>query len=237
MKIDIFPVFNKVPSNHISSSTVIVVDVLRSSSCIITAVMNGANWVVPASEPAEAVGLASRLGVKDCILAGEREALKLPDFDIGNSPAEYNAKTVRGRSVIISTTNGTGAIHGMSSAKTVLIGGMINRTAVARRAVELGDDVIIVCAGTYGQISADDLIAAGSVAEAINRFSCEPMEATDIAMVCCMLYADWKEGRADISVTNHCARLMRLGFEEDVKYCFTEDVTDVVPVYENGVIR
>ena len=198
---------------------------------------NGANRVVPAIDPGEAAMLAGRLGHADVVLAGERDAVKLPDFDIGNSPSEYSANTVKDRSVIISTTNGTAAIHGMSAAKDVLIGGMINRSAVAKRAVELGNDIIIVCAGTYGQISADDLLAAGSIAEAINRLSPSGIDASDITMVCCMLYADWKQGRADLSVTKHCARLISLGFEEDIRYCFSEDITDVVPVYENGVIR
>lgn len=236
MKIDVIPVYGKVLSNHISSCTVIVVDVLRSTSCIITAVGNGATKVVPAIDPGEAAMLASRLGAQNVVLAGEREAVKLPDFDLGNSPYEFTKEAVCDRSVIISTTNGTAAIHGMSAAKEVLIGGMINRTAVAKKAVELGNDIIIVCAGTYGQISADDLLAAGSIAEAIHRMAREPMEATDITMVCCMLYADWKQGRADLSVTKHCARLISLGFEEDIKYCFSEDITEVVPVYENGVI-
>ena len=237
MKIDVIPVYGRVLSHHISSSTVIAVDVLRSTSCIITAVGNGANRVVPAIDPGEAAMLAGRLGHADVVLAGERDAVKLPDFDIGNSPSEYSANTVKDRSVIISTTNGTAAIHGMSAAKDVLIGGMINRSAVAKRAVELGNDIIIVCAGTYGQISADDLLAAGSIAEAINRLSPSGIDASDITMVCCMLYADWKQGRADLSVTKHCARLIALGFEEDIRYCFSEDITDVVPVYENGVIR
>lgn len=237
MKIDVIPVCGKVLSSHISSSTVIVVDVLRSTSCIITAVENGANRVIPAIDPGEAAMLAGTLGYRETVLAGERDSLKLPDFDLGNSPAEFTAKAVEDRSVIISTTNGTAAIHSMSAAKAVLIGGMINRTAIAQKAVELGNDIIIACAGTYGQISADDLLAAGSIAEAIHRLAREPMEASDITMVCCMLYADWKQGRADLSVTKHCARLISLGFEEDIRYCFSEDISTVVPIYENGVIR
>lgn len=237
MKIDVIPVCGKVLSSHISSSTVIVVDVLRSTSCIITAVGNGANKVVPAIDPGEAAMLAGRLGHQEVVLAGERDAIKLPDFDLGNSPAEFTGKAVQDRSVIISTSNGTAAIQAMSAAKHVLIGGMINRTAVAKRAVELGGDIIIACAGTGGQISADDLLAAGSIAEAIHRMAREPMEASDITMVCCMLYADWKQGRADLTVTKHCARLIALGFEEDIRYCFSEDITSVVPVYENGIIR
>lgn len=236
MKIDTIPLYSRILASHLSNYTVIVVDVLRASSSIITAIMNGAQRIVPAADPGEAAALALRLGVKDCVLAGERGGVRLPDFALGNSPAEFSRETVGGKQVILSTTNGTVAINGVSGAKTVLIGGLINRTAVARHALELGDDVLIVCAGTNGRISADDLCAAGAIAEAMNGLSGKPMEATDFTMVCCMLYADWREGRADLSVTEHYARLVKLGFEEDVKYCFRQDITDVVPVYDAGVV-
>lgn len=237
MRIDIVPVYGKMISSHISGSTVIVVDVLRSTSCITMAVKNGAERVIPAVDPGEAASIAGRLGIRDCVLAGERGGIKLPDFNLGNSPAEYSAENVQGKTVVISTSNGTAAIHGSSAAKDVLIGAMINRTAVAKRALALGDDILIVCAGTDGAISADDLIAAGAIADAVCRHAAGPVEATDITKVCCMLYADWQEGRADLSATFHYARLVRLGFTDDVRFCFTPDVTDVVPVYENGNIR
>lgn len=237
MKIDVVPVYGKMLNSHILSTTVIVVDVLRSSSCIITAVGNGTNRIIPAIDPGEAAMLAARLGSDDVVLAGESNGIKLPDFDLGNSPKEFSQKAVGDKSLIISTSNGTAAIHSVSAAGNVLIGAMINRMAVAKRAVELGNDVIIVCAGTKGQISADDLLAAGAIAEAIRSVSTEKMEVSDITMVCCMLYADWKANRADFSVTKHYAHLVSLGFEEDIEYCLSEDITDVVPVYENGIIR
>ena len=169
MRIDVVPVYGKMISSHISGSTVIVVDVLRSTSCITMAVKNGAERVIPAVDPGEAASIAGRLGIRDCVLAGERGGIKLPDFNRGNSPAEYSAENVQGKTVVISTSNGTAAIHGSSAAKDVLIGAMINRTAVAKRALALGDDILIVCAGTDGAISADDLIAAGAIADAVCR--------------------------------------------------------------------
>lgn len=237
MRIDVVPVFGKMISSHISGSTVIVVDVLRSTTCITMAVKNGAERIIPAVDPGEAASIAWRLGIRDCVLAGERGGIKLPDFNLGNSPAEYSSENVQGKTVVISTSNGTEAIHGSAAAKDVLIGAMINRTAVAQRALALGNDILIVCAGTDGAISADDLIAAGAIADAVCRSAMGTVEATDIVKVCCMLYADWQEGRADLSATHHYSRLVRLGFTEDVRFCFTPDVTDVVPVYENGIIR
>lgn len=237
MRIDVIPVFGKMISSHISGSTVIVVDVLRSTSCITMAVENGAERVIPAVDPGEAASIASRLGLRDCVLAGERGGIKLPGFNLGNSPAEYSRKNVQDKTVVISTSNGTAAIHGSSAAKEVLIGAMINRTAVAKKAIALGNDILIVCAGTDGAISADDLIAAGSIADAVSRLAPGDVSATDIAKVCCMLYADWREGRADLAHTTHYARLVRLGFGEDVRFCFTEDLSDTVPVYKDGIIR
>lgn len=237
MRIDIIPVFGKMISSHISNSTVIVVDVLRCTTSITVAVQNGAERVVPATDPGEAASLAGKLGARDCVLAGERGGIRLQDFDLGNSPEEYSPENVQGKTVIISTSNGTAAIHGSSAAKDVLIGAMINRTAVAKRALSLGSDILIICAGTEGGISADDLIAAGAIADAVCRNATTPIAATDIVKVCCMLYADWVEGRADLSATYHYARLIELGFEADVRFCFTEDTTDVVPVYENGIIH
>ena len=88
MRIDVVPVYGKMISSHISNSTVIVVDVLRSTTCITMAVKNGAERVIPAVDPGEAASIAGRLGIRDCVLAGERGGIKLPDFNLGNSPAK-----------------------------------------------------------------------------------------------------------------------------------------------------
>lgn len=128
--------FVKLPVNHLAGHTVISIDVLRSSSCIVWGLVNGASKIIPVDDLGSAVSIASRMG--DCVLAGERGAVLIPGFDIGNSPAEYTEARVGGKAVVISTTNGTGAICKSESASNVLIGSMLNCTAVAKRAVELG---------------------------------------------------------------------------------------------------
>ena len=142
-----------------------------------------------------------------------------------------------GKSVVFSTTNGTVAIHAVQDAKNVLIGGMINRTAVAKKALSLGEDIIIACAGTDGLVSADDICAAGAIADALVRNASAPLEMSDLTLICSMIYADWLGGRADLSMTKHYAYLQKMGFEKDVEFCFKQDLTDVVPVYENGIIK
>ncbi|MDR0841627.1 MAG: 2-phosphosulfolactate phosphatase [Christensenellaceae bacterium] len=219
---------------YLKGHTVIVVDVLRATSSIIWACRNGATKVIPAADPGEGASMAARMG--GCLLAGERDGLKLPGFDLGNSPSEFTRDTVQGKTIVISTTNGTGAIRNMESAGNLLIGGMLNRTAVAKRAVELGNDIIIACAGTEGEFSADDILAAGCIASAIVSLT-ELDEQCDLTIVSRLVYESWKKGSMDIAATHHYRHLVEMGFIEDARFCLQEDVTDVVPVYNNGMIQ
>lgn len=235
MKIKTYGSYTKLSSNHLAGRTAIVIDLLRSGTSMTWALVNGANKVIPAADPGEAASIAGRMG--GCILGGERGGLKLPGFDLGNSPLEYVRDAVEGKSVVVSTTNGTGTLCGMTGAANVLLGSMINCTATARRAVELGNDVIIMCAGTDGDISADDLFAAGAIAEAIARLSGGDVQACDMTIIACMIYKAWKNDRRELSLTRHCSRLIGLGFEKDVDFCLSRDITDIVPVYRNGVLE
>ncbi|MEG1548745.1 MAG: 2-phosphosulfolactate phosphatase [Clostridia bacterium] len=227
----------KLPRSGLLERTVIVVDVLRASSSIIWAIKNGAAKVIPALEPGTATALSMKLGTHECVLAGERGGRKMPGFALGNSPEEFIPRVVWGKNVIISTTNGTAAINAVQNAKHVLIGGMINRTSVAKRALEYGDDIIILCAGTDGMDSADDLCAAGSIIDAISRYADVPITPSDMTLICSLLYADWKEGVADLSTTHHYSHLVSLGMGSDVEFCLRQDMTTVVPEYLNGCIN
>ena len=234
MRIKTFAQTKKYTGNYLMDRTVIVVDVLRATSSIIWACRNGANRVIPVSDAGEGASIAARLG--DCIMAGERGGVKLPGFDLGNSPLEFDHRAVKDKNVIINTTNGTGAIKAAEGAAHVLIGAMINHTAVARMAAQLDRDVIILCAGTEGEFSADDICAAGAIATSLCKLG-QVSAQCDLTLVAKSLYSDWREARADLSKTYHYARLVDLGFEEDVQFCFQEDITDVVPVYRDGFIH
>lgn len=234
MRIKTFAQTKKYTGNYLMDRTVIVVDVLRATSSIIWACRNGANRVIPVSDAGEGAAIAARLG--DCIMAGERGGVKLPGFDLGNSPLEFDHRIVKDRNVVINTTNGTGAIKAAEGAAHVLIGAMINHTAVARMAAQLDRDVIILCAGTEGEFSADDICAAGAIATSLCKLG-QVSAQCDLTLVAKSLYSDWREARADLSKTYHYARLVDLGFEEDVQFCFQEDITDVVPVYRDGFIH
>ena len=130
---------------------------------------------------------------------------------------------------------GTAAICGVRNARHIFLGALSNCSAAARKAAGFMDDILIVCSGTNRMISADDLCAAGAI---INRLRslCSELELTDIALICEHLYNSFKSGTFDLRKTFHCSRLISLGFERDVDYCLSEDSTDCVPVYANGII-
>lgn len=238
ISLDVVPVAGKIHSSRLFDTTAIVIDVLRATTCMVLAVQNGAQRVIPTADAGEAAMFLNRLGGRDNLLSGETGGLKTPGFQLGNSPFEFDADTVRGRNVIMSTSNGTAAVCAAANAETVLIGAMINATAVAKAACACSDGkgVLIVCAGTDGMISADDLIVAGAIAAAIEGIS-GSLACTDTARICQWLYRDYCEGRIDLHSIYHYARLIELGFEKDVEFCFRRDITDVVPVYSNGTIQ
>ena len=237
MRIDVQPVFGKQTDNQLQDTTVIVVDVLRTTSSIICALNGGAMKVVPTVDAGDAVALASRLGARECVLGGERGGVRINGFELGNSPKEYLSRTVKNKTVIVSTTNGTEALHSVRSADRILLGAMINRTAAAKAAAAEGNDILIVCAGTEGMPSADDLVTAGAIIDAVRVYATvREGELTDMALICENLYNNWRDGNFSLAGTFHYSRLAAMGFDEDVVFCFTPDTTDTVPVYRDGVI-
>lgn len=235
MRISLMSTHGKINDSKIVGTTVIMIDVLRASSSIITAVKNGCSKVIPAQTPGEASALAQRLG-GDCILAGERDGVMISGFQIGNSPLDFKKEAVFNKTIVMSTTNGTSAIQCAIGAASLLVGAMINCTAVAKKAIRLGNDVLILCAGTRGEASLDDFIAAGSIIRAIERHSKNPVEKTDMCLCCAALYEDFLQNRLDLSQCRSYSELKALGFERDLEYCLQTDVTDVVPCFANGVL-
>lgn len=237
MQVSAYPFPGAITEKQYFHKTVVVVDVLRATTSMVEALQNGANQIIPARDPGEAMGFAGHIGRKESLLAGERGGLRMQDFDLGNSPLEFTPDVVKGKTIVFCTTNGTIAIHAARTAGQLLIGCMRNRAAAAKAAAEEELDVIVLCAGTGGECSADDMVAAGGILTAL----CEALEGeptlNDFARVCMLTYNAWEKGEADLSVTTHYSRLKELGFDEDLIYCFEQDQTDIVPRYENGSIR
>ena len=155
----------------LAGATVVVIDVLRATTTIVHALAAGACAVIPCLEVDEARARAATFPREQVVLGGERHGVRIEGFDVGNSPAEYTPESVGGRTLVFTTTNGTRAMRHARLARQVLLAGLVNRQAVAdalAAAARVDEaEVHILCAGTNGQITREDVITAGAIAQSL----------------------------------------------------------------------
>lgn len=233
MKIDLIISADDIKKEKVQGKSVVVIDMLRATSVIVTALNNGCRRVIPVLTVEEAVNIASK-DKNEYLLGGERKAVKIEGFNFSNSPLEYTPENVMGKSLIMTTTNGTRAIKGSEGAKHIFIGALVNACAVADKLLKLGEDVTIVNAGTYGQFSMDDFICSGYMIDRITeKKSCE---LTDIAKTAHYVYKMNPDIVSFIKNASHYKRIMELNLKDDLDYCCKKDIIDKVPEYINGII-
>jgi len=153
---------------EMADGTVVVIDVLRASTTIMHALEAGAEEVIPCVEVDDARSLAAQLPSRDVILGGERNGLPIDGFHLGNSPREYSGTQVVGKTVVFTTTNGTRALNHARLARRILIGAFVNASAVFHELVEQ-EQIHLLCAGTNGQISYDDVLCAGMLTARLSQ--------------------------------------------------------------------
>jgi 2-phosphosulfolactate phosphatase len=233
----------------------VVIDVLRASTTMVTAVAERAAGVWPVAAVDEARRLATRLGPA-VVLGGERGGERIPGFDLGNSPLEYTRDRIGGREVVITTTNGTAAIAACAAAAETLVGAIVNRRAVAdairRRAMREGlTDVHLVCAGTDGAVSAEDVLGAGGILEA--ALAASPADAASLAEDHALDQAAVAALAAFRQVAAHDdpeaalvaafrsspggVNLLALGMDADLDACARIDIRAVVPWLDRATGR
>lgn len=234
MKIDIIVSADDIKKEKILNKSVIVIDVLRATSVIITAINNGCNKVIPVLTIEEALEIYDKDREK-YIMGGERKALKIEGFHCSNSPLEYSRQVVENKTLIITTSNGTRAIKRSTLAKNILIGAFINAEDVANRSINLNNDVTIVNAGTYGQFSIDDFICSGYIISCIMRKIKAVL--TDISKTALYIYEQNTDIITFIKKASHYKRIERLKLYNDLEYCCKKDIIKIVPEYIDGVIK
>jgi 2-phosphosulfolactate phosphatase len=215
-----------IPADVLGRSVAVVIDVIRATSTIATALAQGAAGVLAVADVEEAFALKAQN--PEAILAGERGGLPLEGFDLGNSPQDFMRKRINNRYVILTTTNGTQALAACTGARAVTAACLLNLDAVAARLQELGPPWLVVCAGCNGFFGVDDAIVAGALAEALEQ---------DHALIHL-----WRSARKDLEETllgSEAGReLARVGMAKDVAYCAEISKLSVVPMLgEDGVLR
>ena len=230
---------------NLDDTVCVVFDVFRATSSIITALANGAKAIVPVAEIPEA--LSWRQKHPDVLLAGERDGLRIRaeltggvDFDLGNSPREFTRERVDGRTIVMSTTNGTRALRSCSHARRVLIASFLNLGATAdwlKR--EAPDHLLLICSGTFEQAAGEDVLAAGALCEL-----CWPdpskTEISDAAWMARLLFQQARTNLAAAASGSRNGRrlLSRPELSADVPFCLQIDsVPCVAGLGENGKVR
>ena len=239
MRVDVFNTPQEVTPAEVGNRAVAVIDVLRASTSIATALANGARAVVPFASSEEVVSRATSLGKGAAKLAGERRMLAIPGFDFGNSPLEFTPDAVDGQAILMSTTNGTAAILAVQGARDVIIASYVNFSAVLSmlRAALRGDtDVAIVCAGQDRGFALEDAACAGLFVRHLTgaQASVDINDAAQAAML-----IDRKFGRTLKKLVNtsaHGAALADAGFGDDLAACIKVDSVPVVPIFQDRQI-
>lgn len=236
MRVEVLPSAGTPVLPYLEDKLVIVIDVLRATSTMVTALANGCQALLPVLSPEEA--LAKRLEIPGALLGGERRAMRIEGFDFGNSPFDYSPEKVGGKRVIMTTTNGTRAIRAAAEAKAVWMACFLNLESIVRAIYRLKQQVslqgiVIFCAGTEDRFDLPDTLCAGMLIEALGP----DIQLNDLGEAARMLFQMSKLNLLEtIEQSDHGHRLLELGFQKDVVYCSTANILPIVPALVNGEV-
>jgi 2-phosphosulfolactate phosphatase len=216
--------------NH---ATVVIIDVLRATSTIATALHNGAKCVIPVDSVAKCIELGRQI---DGITAGERDGMIAEGLEHGNSPFEYPRDFIYNRTLVLTTTNGTKLLHMAleRGAGQIITGSFPNLSSVCDHLLSQNQPVVLGCAAWKDRINLEDMLFAGAVIHRVKEHFAINCDASRIAET---VYLDARKDLFSFmrdKDASHYHRLMGFGLEKDIRYCLTPDIANVLPLYENG---
>jgi 2-phosphosulfolactate phosphatase len=219
------------PDRHFNS-IVVIIDVLRASSAICTAFANGVVAIIPVADVSE----AKNYKAKGYLVAAERDGYVLDFADFGNSPFNFTREKVNGKTIVYSTTNGTGIINLSSSAYMTVIGSFLNIGALARWLIKQEREILLFCGGWKNRFNIEDTICAGAIAHIL-------MESNLYSTICDSTLASidlWSLARTDlrgyIEKSAQRTRLKDKKLDDCIDFCFTPDFTEKIPVLKKGIL-
>jgi len=217
---------------NISDSIVVIIDILRASSAICTAFANGAKSIIPVSEVSEARDYKS----KGYLVAAERDGYVLDFADFGNSPFNFTKELVKGKTIVYSTTNGTGILNLSSSACKTVVGSFLNISAIVKFLVENEKSVLLFCAGWKNRFNIEDTVCAGAIAEKLMATGLyeTKCDSTHAAIDLWSLASPDPSGYIEKAAQR--SRLRDKKLDDCIDFCLTADFTQTVPVLRNGVL-
>ncbi|WP_028857640.1 2-phosphosulfolactate phosphatase [Psychrilyobacter atlanticus] len=230
MNIDVIFSANEVTKDRVEGKIVVVIDVLRATSVMLTAMNNGAVEIRPFKEINKLISYTKDL--KGILRCGERNGTKIVGFDLGNSPLEYKSEIVHGKIICMTTSNGTNALVNSSYGKKIFIGSFFNLDLLCKKINEIGEDLVIVCAGTNGEFSLDDSLCAGEIVKRL-----EYRTLSDSARAMYMIASIPGTLKDKLKETKHYNFLKELGEVKDLENCFSVDSQNIILEYRDGIIK
>jgi 2-phosphosulfolactate phosphatase len=221
---------------NVSQATVVIIDVLRATSTIATALYNGAKHIVPVDSVAKCIELWRQI---NCITAGERDGKIAEGLSYGNSPFEYSREFINGKILVLTTTNGTRLLHMAldKGAREIVTGSFANLHAVTEYLIQQKNNVILACAAWKDRINIEDTLFAGAVIEKIRGHFNIECDASHIAANLYNKAAGDMFGFMKEYNASHYNRLMAYGLEKDIRYCLESNMANVLPIYEAGKLK
>jgi 2-phosphosulfolactate phosphatase len=222
---------------ELAGKLVVIIDILRASSTMVTALANGCRGFIPILSPDKAKKKAQEFEKGRILLGGEREGIKIEGFDLGNSPREYKREVVKGKRIIFSTTNGVKTLEMIKGAHRIIIGSFLNLQAVCDYCTNYKGDVLITCAGSKGRISLEDTACAGMMVNSLRDVFPGDHQEVDANLIAQLLYVKFGNNILEILGKSQDGRYLEsIGLGEDLKFCSQLDLFHIVPIFKDGII-
>lgn len=234
--IDVFFSVQTFQEEELRGKSAVIIDILRATSSIVTAINSGAKKIIPVEDMSDAVKIARTMDQNDYLLCGEKDGVKIDGYHLGNSPLEYTEEAVANKTLIFNTTNGTKAIKKASLANRIYIGSFLNQQSILNALQEHDDEVVLICSGWRGRLALEDTMFAGSLIHKLCNGNL-PDATKDGAKVAFGLYEKFGGNLEEaIGKSDHAYRLRNLVSEDDVPFCCNLDAFDVLPGMKDGII-
>jgi 2-phosphosulfolactate phosphatase len=215
----------------LSETAVVVVDVFRATSCMVTAFAHGASEILPVED----VDYCKSFQAKGYLISAERNGITPDGFDFDNSPFSYQVNRVKESKICVTTTNGTVALRKAEKSPLLMVGAFLNLSQVVNRLKSWEGDGLILCAGWKGKPNLEDTLFAGCVIDALHG---QFQVADDAALMAWQNYnIASKDLQTAVKNSSHVNRLLKLGIEKDISFCLEKDKYQVLPIWKEGSLR
>jgi 2-phosphosulfolactate phosphatase len=227
----------EIKNRRLSDKLIVVIDVLRASSTIITALAYGCRGLVPILSPEQAKEKAQQFKKEEVLLGGEREGRKIKGFDLGNSPREYQKEIVEDRIIIFSTTNGVNTLERVRGAFRIIIASFLNLQATFNYCSKFQGDILLACAGKEGYFSLEDTVCAGMLINSLRDIYSDTCQGVDANLTAQVLYKKFGNNILEmLRKSQHGQYLESIGLRKDLEFCSQLDIFNIVPIFRDSLI-